>query len=64
MFLSGDLQQDDLPSVDLSHIESLPLAVAPDAVKGTFVCGDADAFDWFKTGIEAQFGEQRDDLRR
>ncbi|TKX74461.1 nucleotidyltransferase domain-containing protein [Halorubrum sp. GN11_10-6_MGM] len=63
-FLSGDLQQDDLPFVDLSDIESLPLAVAHDAVKGTFVCGDADAFDRFKTEIEARFGDQRDDLRR
>ncbi len=41
-----------------------PLAVAHDAVKGTFVCGDADAFDRFKTEIEAHFGEQRDNLRR
>jgi predicted nucleotidyltransferase len=63
-FLSGDLQRDDLPFVDVSDIESLPLAVAHDAVKGTFVCGDTDAFARFKTRIEARFGDQRDDLRR
>jgi|AntDeeMetageno50_2_1112565.scaffolds.fasta_scaffold06838_1 predicted nucleotidyltransferase len=63
-FLSGDLQQDDLPFVDVSDIESLPLTVAHEALKGTFVCGDEDAFKRFKTGIEARFDDRRDDLRR
>lgn len=48
----------------MSDIKSLPLAVAHDAVNGTFVCGDEDAFARFKTGIEARFGDRRDDLRR
>lgn len=34
-FLSGDLQHDDAPFVDVSDIEHLPLEVAHDAVRGT-----------------------------
>jgi predicted nucleotidyltransferase len=62
-FLSGNLQQDDVPFVDLSDIETLPLGVAHDAVSGTFICGDEHAFARFKTAIEAAFGDQRDTLR-
>ena len=63
-FLSGDLQQDDAPFIDLSDIETLPLDVAHDAVNGTFVCGDEQAFERFKTAIEAAFDDRRDTLRR
>jgi predicted nucleotidyltransferase len=63
-FLSGDLQQDDAPFVDLADIETLPLDVAHDAVNGTFVCGDDRAFEQFKTTVEATFADQRDTLRR
>jgi len=63
-FLSGDLQEEDTPFVDLSDIETLPLDVAHDAVTGQFVCGDEDAFERFKSEIEERFAEQRDDLRR
>ena len=63
-FLSGDLQQDDAPFVDLSDIETLPLDIAHDAVNGTFVCGDEQAFERFKTAIEAAFDDRRDTLRR
>ncbi|QIO25081.1 nucleotidyltransferase domain-containing protein [Haloarcula sp. JP-L23] len=63
-FLSGDLQREDAPFVDLSDIETLPLDVAHDAVNGTFVCGDEHAFEQFKADIDATFADQRDDLRR
>ena len=63
-FLSGDLQHDDAPFVDLSDIETLPLDVANDAVNGTFVCGDEHAFEQFKTIVEAAFDDQRDTIRR
>ncbi|ERH01360.1 MAG: putative nucleotidyltransferase [Halonotius sp. J07HN6] len=63
-FLSGDIQRDDAPFIDLSDIETLPLGVAHDAVNGTFVCGDEHAFERFKTAIEAAFDDQRDTLRR
>ncbi|AFK20766.1 nucleotidyltransferase family protein [Haloferax mediterranei] len=63
-FLSGDLQWEDSPFVDLSDIETLPLDVAHDAVTGSFVCGDEQAFEQFKAEIEARFVEQRDNLRR
>jgi len=63
-FLSGDLQQDDAPFVDLSDIETLPVDVAHDAVNGTFVCGDKRAFERFKADTEAAFAEQRDERRR
>lgn len=63
-FLSGDIQQDDAPFVDLSDIETLPIDVAHDAVDGTLICGDEQAFEQFKGDIEATFVDQRDDLRR
>ena len=63
-FLSGTLQQEDFPFVDLSDIESLPVDVAHDAVNGQFVCGDKQTFEQFKTNIESQFGDRRDALRR
>lgn len=62
-FLSGDLQREDAPFVDLSDIETLPLDVAHDAVNARFVCGDERAFERFKTDIEATFDEQSDALR-
>jgi len=63
-FLSGDLQQDGAPFVDLSDIETLPLDVAHDAVNGRFVCGDERAFERFKADIEERFAEERETLRR
>ena len=63
-FLSGDLQAEDRPFVDVSDIGSLPLDVAHDAVNGEFLCGDEVAFERFKRDIEARFDEQRETLRR
>ena len=63
-FFSGDLQRDDVPFVDISDIELLPLDVAHDAVNGRFICGDEHAFEEFKTEVENTFAEQREDLRR
>lgn len=63
-FLSGNLQQEDAPFVDLSDIESLPLEVTHDAVNGQFVCGDDQAFEQFKSAVESQFDDQRETLRK
>lgn len=63
-FLSGDVQQEELPFIDVSDIESLPLDVAHDAVNGELVCGDERAFERFKADIEERFDDQRDTLRR
>jgi predicted nucleotidyltransferase len=63
-FLSGSLQQEGVPFIDVSDIETLPLEVAHDAVNGRLVCGDEDAFAQFKESIEATFDDRRDDLRR
>ncbi len=62
--LSGDLQHEEFPFVDVSDIESLPLDVAHDAVNGEFLCGDKAAFEGFKTDVETEFDEQRERLRR
>jgi len=62
-FLSGALQREDAPFIDISDIESLPLDVTHDAVNGVLVCDDAHAFEQFKTETEATFAEQRDTLR-
>lgn len=63
-FLSGELQREGEPFVDLSDIEALPLAVAHDAVNGEFVCGNEQAFRRFEAEIEAAFAERNDEARR
>jgi len=63
-FLSGNLQDDAHPFVDVSDIESLPVDVARDAVDGTLLCGDERAFEEFKRYIKDEFTEQRKALRR
>ena len=63
-FLAGDLQREEGPFVDLSDVESLPLAVRHDAVNGSFVCGDREAFEGFKADVEATFAGERESLRR
>jgi predicted nucleotidyltransferase len=63
-FLSGDLQSEDAPFIDISDIDELPLAVAHDAVGGDLLCGDDRVFRAFKQEIEATFEERRAALRR
>lgn len=63
-FLSGDLQRDERPFVDVADLASLPVAIAHDAVNGDFLCGDKRAFERFKADIEAEFDEQRERVRR
>ena len=63
-FLSGELQSEGRPFVDVSDIETLPLAVAHDAVSGKFLCGDDEAFTEFKSAIESAFAETNAGLHR
>jgi len=63
-FLSGAVQQDGMPFVDLSDIDDLPLTVAHDAVRGTFLCGDERAFRQLKADIETAVADRDDDIRR
>lgn len=63
-FLSGNLQRDDAPFVDVSDLEGLPIDVAHDAVDGEMLCGDEQAFRRFKAAVEAAFEDRRDDIRR
>ena len=62
--LSGELQHEEFPFIDVSDIDSLPLDVAHDAVNGDLLCGDKRAFEQFKTEIEAEFDSQRETLRQ
>lgn len=63
-FLSGDLQRENAPFVDLSDVETLPIEVAHDAVNGELLCGDERAFHRFKADVEAAFEERREAIRR
>ncbi|MBX0286603.1 nucleotidyltransferase domain-containing protein [Halomicroarcula sp. F28] len=63
-FLSGDLQREDAPFVDVADIKMLPLDVAHDVVNGEFVCGDEEAFEQFKQEIEVGYSEHRETTRR
>lgn len=56
---SGTVQDPELPFIDISDIENLPLPVAHEAVTGTFVCGSENAFEAFKTNIQHEFEDQR-----
>lgn len=62
--LSGRVQHDDAPFVDLSDFEELPLEVAHAAVHGQFLCGDEGAFRAARDRIEASYEEQREDIER
>jgi predicted nucleotidyltransferase len=50
--LSGQLQSDQLPFVDVSDIDELSIEFAHEAMNGTFVCGDESAFLERKESIE------------
>lgn len=63
-FLSGNLQREDAPFVDVAGIKTLPLDVAHDVVNGELICGDEEAFELFKQEIEAGFREHRETMRR
>jgi uncharacterized protein len=63
-FLSGDLQREELPFVDVSDVETLSVDVAHDAVSGELVCGDERTFRRFTAEIEAAFEKRRDAVRR
>jgi len=63
-FLSGTLQREDGPFVDVSDIEELPVEVAHDAVNGELLCGDQEAFERVRERIESSFEDEQDDLRR
>jgi len=62
--LSGRLQHDEAPFVDINDLEELPIEVASAAVAGDFLCGDEDAFESFKSRIEAEYDERQDDIER
>ncbi|PSQ47376.1 DNA polymerase subunit beta [Halobacteriales archaeon SW_7_65_23] len=51
--LSGRLQSDEAPFVDVSDLDSLPPDVARAAVKGELLCGDDDDRREFDERIEA-----------
>jgi predicted nucleotidyltransferase len=61
--LSSSLQQSGQPFVDVSDMAELPLPIAHDAVNGTLLCGDEQAFQQFKTTIEAEFEEHQAELQ-
>jgi predicted nucleotidyltransferase len=62
-FFSGELQHEKHPFIDVADIESLPLAVAHDAVNGEFLCGDEQTFERFRKTVVAEFVERREELR-
>ena len=62
--LSGELQREGRPFVDVSDIEALPVDVAYDAVRGELLCGDERAFRRAEAEIEATYQERREEIRR
>ncbi|WP_254864590.1 type VII toxin-antitoxin system MntA family adenylyltransferase antitoxin [Halovivax gelatinilyticus] len=62
-FLSGSLQREDGPFVDITDIETLPIDVAHDAVRGELLCGDRHDFEQFKKAVRTDFERRREDIR-
>lgn len=62
--LSGRLQSRDVPYLDISDLEDLPIPVAHDAVRGHLLCGDEAAFQAYKADIERQYEASMDDRKR
>lgn len=63
-FLSGDLQREDVPFIDVSDIDGLPLEIAHDAIRGHLLCGDERVFQECKTEIETAFEERKAEIRQ
>lgn len=62
--LSGRIQHDGTPFVDLSDLDELPLEVAHAAVSGDLLCGDEEAFESCRADVRAAYEEQREDIEQ
>lgn len=62
--LSGRLQREGAPFVDVADVEALPIEVAAAAVDGDLLCGDEGAFRDYADRIEAAFEERREEIER
>ncbi|ACV11399.1 DNA polymerase beta domain protein region [Halorhabdus utahensis DSM 12940] len=60
--LSGQLQDSELPFVDVSDIEELSLEFAQAAVSGELLCGNDAAFRTYRENIAAEFERKREQL--
>lgn len=63
-FLQGELQEPERSHVDFVDIEALPNDVARDVVAGELLCGNRDRFERFRSRVEEQFENERDQLRQ
>jgi predicted nucleotidyltransferase len=61
--LSGELQRGDLPFVDVSDLDTLPLEVAADAVGGQLLCGDRAAFASVRRTVATEYAQRREELQ-
>ena len=62
--LSGRVQRDAFPFIDLSDIEELPLQIARAAIDGMFLCGDHDSFERTSRAIRSEFETKRSTIER
>lgn len=62
--LSATVQEPDVPFVDLSDIDDLPLPLAYAAVTGRFVCGERDTFESVKSTVTSEFEAERATIER
>lgn len=60
--LSGRLQADGIPFVDVSDIDAMPPHLEREVVTGQLLCGDTTAFRRFVEAVERESTE-RDDRR-
>lgn len=60
--LSGRLQGRDVPFVDLSDLDELPIEFARAAVDGTFLCGDREAYEAVAASVEDEFERRREEI--
>jgi predicted nucleotidyltransferase len=62
--LSGEIQRESAPFIDVADLETLPIDIAHDALDGEVICGDEQAFRTFKQEVVSAYRDQRDELRR
>jgi len=61
---SGRLQRDDLPFVDLTDLDAVPLEIAHAAMNGEFLCGDEDAFQAFREQIHREYQQHKTEIEQ
>lgn len=62
--LSGQLQSDEGPFVDLVDLDDVPIELAHAALDGTLVCGDEEVYEQVQRAVATEFESRRSAVER